>query len=172
MSAPVKDEPAVHLPAAQKTMATLLVMAATMLVVLDSTIANVAIPHMQAALGATPDTVSWVLTSYITATAVGTPITGWLAGRFGRSRLFWVSILGFTIASMLCGLAQSLPISKALTIDATIDGNKVIGGKSALATNGGTAVVGASSQTTIAEDFTAYTLGATWRSGRWSATWA
>ena len=68
------------------------------------------------------------------------------------------------------GLAQSLPISKAITIDATIDGNKVIGGKSALATNGGTAVVGASSQTTIAEDFTAYTLGASWRSGRWSAT--
>ncbi|WP_298169229.1 isopeptide-forming domain-containing fimbrial protein [Novosphingobium sp.] len=68
------------------------------------------------------------------------------------------------------GLAQSLPISKALTLDATIDGNKVIGGKSALATNGGTAVVGASNQTTIAEDFTAYTLGATWRSGRWSAT--
>lgn len=68
------------------------------------------------------------------------------------------------------GLAQSLPVSKALTLDATIDGNKVIGGKSALATNGGTAVVGASSQTTIAEDFTAYTLGATWRSGRWSAT--
>ena len=68
------------------------------------------------------------------------------------------------------GLAQSLPISKAVTIDATIDGNKVIGGKSALATNGGTAVVGASSQTTIAEDFTAYTLGATWRAGRWSAT--
>ncbi|MBY0393897.1 MAG: hypothetical protein K2Q27_11600 [Novosphingobium sp.] len=68
------------------------------------------------------------------------------------------------------GLAQSLPVSKALTLDATIDGNKVIGGKSALATNGGTAVVGASSQTTIAEDFTAYTLGGTWRSGRWSAT--
>ena len=67
------------------------------------------------------------------------------------------------------GLAQSFPVSKALTLDATIDGNKVIG-KSALATNGGTAVVGASSQTTIAEDFTAYTLGATWRSGRWSAT--
>jgi len=68
------------------------------------------------------------------------------------------------------GLAQSLPLSKSVTIDATIDGNKVIGSKSALATNGGTAVVGASSQTTIAEDFTAYTLGATWRSGRWSAT--
>lgn len=68
------------------------------------------------------------------------------------------------------GLAQSLPISKAITIDATIDGNKVIGGRSALATNGGTAVVGAASQTTIAEDFTAYTLGATWRSGQWSAT--
>lgn len=68
------------------------------------------------------------------------------------------------------GLAQSLPISKAVTIDATIDGNKVIGGRSARTINGGTAVVGASSNTTIAEDFTAYTLGATWRSGRWSAT--
>ena len=68
------------------------------------------------------------------------------------------------------GLAQSLPISKSVTIDATIDGNKVIGGKTALSTNGGTAVVGASTQATVAEDFTAYTLGATWRSGRWSAT--
>ncbi|MFM9934580.1 MAG: hypothetical protein ACKVOL_00110, partial [Novosphingobium sp.] len=68
------------------------------------------------------------------------------------------------------GLAQSLPISTAVTLDASIDGNKVIGGKSARATNGGTAVVGASSNTVIAEDFTAYTLGATWRSGRWSAS--
>ena len=110
MSAPSPDQPAVYLPPAQKAIATLLVMGATMLVVLDSTIANVAIPHMQAALGATPDTVAWVLTSYITATAVGTPVTGWLAGRFGRARLFWVSILGFTAASGLCGLAVTLPM--------------------------------------------------------------
>ena len=70
MSSSQQDQPAVYLPPAQKALATLLVMGATMLVVLDSTIATVAIPHMQAALNATPDTVAWVLTSYITATAV------------------------------------------------------------------------------------------------------
>lgn len=68
------------------------------------------------------------------------------------------------------GLAQSLPLSKTVTIDASIDGNKVIGGRSALSRGGGTATVGASTSTTIAEDFTAYTLGATWRAGKWSAT--
>lgn len=68
------------------------------------------------------------------------------------------------------GLAQSLPISKAVTLDASIDGNKVIGGGSALTRGGGTAVVGAAINNVIAEDFTAYTLGAAWRSGRWSAT--
>jgi uncharacterized repeat protein (TIGR01451 family) len=67
------------------------------------------------------------------------------------------------------GLAQSLPIGKHLTIDATVDGNRIIGGRSAFA-NVATATVGAASTVSIAEDFTAYTLGGTWRSGRWSAT--
>lgn len=85
------------------------IMAASLLQVLDSTIANVAIPHMQSALGATADTVTWVLTSYIVASAVAMPITGWLADRIGARRLFIGSVAGFIIASMLCGMAQNLP---------------------------------------------------------------
>lgn len=84
------------------------VMAATLLQVLDTTIANVAIPHMQSTLSATPDTISWVLTSYIIATAVAMPITGWLADRIGSRQLFIWSVAGFVIASMMCGLAQNL----------------------------------------------------------------
>ena len=84
------------------------VMAATLLQVLDITIANVAIPHMQSTLGATPDTISWVLTSYIIASAVAMPITGWLSDRIGSRRLFIWSVAGFVVASMLCGMAQNL----------------------------------------------------------------
>ena len=71
---------------------TVVVMAATMMQVLDSTIANVALPHMQASLGATPDTISWVLTSYIIAAAVATPMTGWLESRVGRRALILISV--------------------------------------------------------------------------------
>lgn len=67
------------------------------------------------------------------------------------------------------GLAQSLPVDKHLTLDASIDGNRVVGGRGYAATTS-TATVGASTSTTVAEDFTAYTLGATWRAGRWTAT--
>ncbi len=84
------------------------VMTASLLQVLDVTIANVAIPHMQSSLGASPDTVSWVLTSYIIASAVAMPITGWLADRVGSRRLFLISVTLFVLASMLCGLAQNL----------------------------------------------------------------
>src|SRR5690606_11898281 len=83
-------------------------MAATLLLVLDITIANVAIPNMQSALSAAPDTISWVLTSYIIASAVAMPITGWLSDRIGSRRLFIFSVIGFVIASMLCGMAQNL----------------------------------------------------------------
>ncbi len=96
-----------------KAVATTLMMAATILVVLDQTIATVALPHMQAALGATPDTASWVLTAYIMATAVATPLTGWLTGRFDRSRMFGVCVLGFTFSSALCGMAVTLPMMVA-----------------------------------------------------------
>ena len=76
--------------------------------VLDTTIANVALPRMQASLGATRETIAWVLTSYIVASAIAIPITGWLADRVGRKRLFVWSVIVFTLASLLCAIAQSL----------------------------------------------------------------
>lgn len=84
------------------------IMAASLLQILDTTIANVAIPHMQSSLGATVDTVTWVLTSYIIASAVALPITGWLADRIGGRQLFIMSVAGFILTSMLCGMAQNL----------------------------------------------------------------
>ena len=107
------DVAAVSIAPLPKAIATALVMAAAILVVLDQTIAAVALPHMQAALGATPETINWVLTSYILATSVGIPLTGWLSGRVGRGRLFGICILGFTISSAICGLAVSLPMMVA-----------------------------------------------------------
>src|SRR5690606_19392443 len=83
-------------------------MVAMIMQVLDMTIANVALPHMQTSLGASQDTVTWVLTSYIVAAAVATPITGWLSDNFGRRRVFLVSVAGFVVASALCGTAFTL----------------------------------------------------------------
>src|SRR3954447_22833188 len=87
---------------------TVCVMLATIMQALDTTIANVALPYMQGSLSATLDQANWVLTSYIVAAAIMTPPTGWLAGRFGRKRLFIAQVAGFTVASILCGAAQSL----------------------------------------------------------------
>ncbi len=84
-------------------------MLATLMYTLDSTIANVALPHMQGSLSASQDEITWVLTSYILATAVATPLAGWLAQKIGRRTMLVWSIVGFTIASMLCGLAQNVP---------------------------------------------------------------
>jgi MFS transporter, DHA2 family, multidrug resistance protein len=84
------------------------VMLASVMQVLDNTIANVALPHIQGSLSSTQDQMSWVLTSYIVAAAIMTPLSGWLASRFGRRRVFLISICGFTLASACCGLAQSL----------------------------------------------------------------
>jgi MFS transporter, DHA2 family, multidrug resistance protein len=84
------------------------VILATLMQALDTTIANVALPYMQGSVSASQDQIDWVLTSYIVAAAIMTPPTGFLAGRFGLKRLFLMSIAGFTVASMLCGMAQSL----------------------------------------------------------------
>ena len=84
------------------------VILATLMQALDTTIANVALPYMQGSVAATQDQIDWVLTSYIVAAAIMTPPTGFLAGRFGLKRLFIVAVTGFTVASMLCGMAQSL----------------------------------------------------------------
>ena len=88
---------------------TLSVMMATIMQALDTTIANVALPRMQGTLSATQDEMGWVLTSYIVAAAITIPLTGWLAGEFGRRRVFLISVFLFTVASALCGLAVSLP---------------------------------------------------------------
>ncbi|HYB55035.1 MAG TPA: DHA2 family efflux MFS transporter permease subunit, partial [Alphaproteobacteria bacterium] len=84
-------------------------MLATVMQALDTTIANVALPHMQGSFSATLDQIAWVLTSYIVAAAIMTPPTGWLAARFGRKRLYLTSVAGFTVASVLCGAAITLP---------------------------------------------------------------
>jgi DHA2 family multidrug resistance protein len=84
-------------------------MLATLMVTLDSTIANVALPHIQGSVSAAQDQITWVLTSYIIATAIMTPLSGWLAQKIGRKRMFLMSIFGFVVASMLCGIATSLP---------------------------------------------------------------
>ncbi|MCW3837528.1 DHA2 family efflux MFS transporter permease subunit [Sphingomonas canadensis] len=96
------------LPVRNRALLTLGVMLATIMQILDTTIANVALPHMQTALGATADTITWVLTSYIIATAIAIPITGWLSDRIGSRNLFLISVVGFVLASALCGMATSL----------------------------------------------------------------
>lgn len=120
----------------QRALITASVMLATIIQTLDSTIANVALPHMQGSLGATQHQISWVLTSYIVASAIFMPLTGYLAGRLGRKRLMLIAVVGFTLTSMLCGLAQNLeqivlfrvlqgvfgavlvPLSQAILLDA------------------------------------------------------
>src|SRR6185295_12140649 len=87
---------------------TVCVILATLMQALDTTIANVALPYMQGSVSASQDQIAWVLTSYIVAAAIMTPPTGYLAGRFGIKRLFLASVAGFTVASMLCGTAESL----------------------------------------------------------------
>ena len=76
---------------------------------IDTTVANVALPHMQTSLGATPETITWVLTSYIVAAAVCMPITGWLSDRFGRKNLYLGAVGLFMITSLLCAMATNLP---------------------------------------------------------------
>ena len=84
------------------------VMFATFMEVLDTTVVNVSLPHSAGNLSATVDEATWALTSYLVANAIILPMTGWLAGVFGRKRLLMTSITGFTMASLLCGLAPNL----------------------------------------------------------------
>src|ERR1700754_4134776 len=93
----------------RRLIATTGLMLATTMNSLDSTIANVALPHIQGSLSASQDQITWVLTSYIVATAIMTPFSGWLSLKIGRKPLFLLSIVGFVAASILCGIASSLP---------------------------------------------------------------
>ncbi len=118
-----------------KMIITLILMLSTIMQAVDTTIVNVALPHMEGSLGATQDQISWVLTSYIVAAAIMTPATAWLAGRMGRTYLLVVSLSGFTVVSLFCGIAASvdqmvffrilqgvfgaalMPISQAILLD-------------------------------------------------------
>ena len=95
-------------PPARRRLITLFVMVGAVMNQIDITIANVALPHMQGSTSASREEITWVLTSYIVASAVGLPLAGWLADRFGRKRLLLGSIIGFTCVSGLCGLATTL----------------------------------------------------------------
>ena len=123
-------------PVANRLMITLAVMSSTLMQVLDTTIVNVALPHMQGELGATSDQISWVLTSYLVSSAIFMPLTGHFTDVLGRRRFLLISIGGFVIASGLCGISQSVaqivafrllqgifgaalvPLSQAIMIDA------------------------------------------------------
>ena len=83
---------------------------ATFMEVLDSSIANVALPHMAGTMGASPEESTWVLTSYLVATAIVLPMSGWLSNVIGRKRFYMASVAIFTVSSLLCGFATSLPM--------------------------------------------------------------
>lgn len=116
MAAAGTPPPTPVLPPATRAVLTAAVMAATVMVVLDSTIANVALPHMQSSLSATQESISWVLTAYILATAVAIPATGWLSDRLGRRGFFTIATLGFTLSSALCGISGSLTMMVAARV--------------------------------------------------------
>lgn len=95
-------------PGFRRNMVTICAMTATIMQALDTTIANVALPYMQGTLSASQDQINWVLTSYIVAAAIMTAPVGWVANRFGRKKVFIVCSAGFTVASVMCGLAQDI----------------------------------------------------------------
>jgi DHA2 family multidrug resistance protein len=102
-----QTDPAQQTP--NRALITVCLMIATLMQALDSTIANVALPYMQGSLSASYDEITWVLTSYVVMAAIMTAPVGWLAMRFGRKNLFIACLVGFTVTSMLCGIAGSLP---------------------------------------------------------------
>jgi len=97
-------------PSVSPWLTAIAVMFGTFMVVLDTTVVNVSLSHIAGSLSASVEESTWVLTSYIAANAIILPMTGWLASFFGRKRLLIISITGFTLASMLCGIAPSLPV--------------------------------------------------------------
>ena len=107
MSAPVRFNPWVI---------AMTVTLATFMEVLDTSIANVALPHIAGSLGATSDESTWVQTSYLVANAIILPMSGWLSTRIGRKRFYMACVVLFTLSSMLCGLATSLPMLIAFRV--------------------------------------------------------
>ena len=115
-TAPAERDPT---QVANRGIITACAMAATLMQALNSTIANVALPYMQGSLSASYDEITWVLTSYVVAAAIMTAPVGWLAARFGQKKLYLASVIGFTVASMACGVATSL---SEMVVDRLIQG--------------------------------------------------
>jgi MFS transporter, DHA2 family, multidrug resistance protein len=105
---PIGAAPAELATASHKWLVALAVMLGTTLEVLDTSIVNVSLPHMQGSFSASVDEIAWVLTSYLVANGIMIPMTGWISSRFGRKRYFMISVAVFVIASALCGAAASL----------------------------------------------------------------
>src|SRR6202790_4268984 len=102
--------PAIWQPKVTPWLAVVVVARAPFLGGLDPRLANVALPHLAGDLGASNDESTWVLTSYLVSNAIVLPISGWLANLFGRKRFFLLCIFAFTVSSLLCGIAPSLPL--------------------------------------------------------------
>jgi len=94
---------------AERWLVAVAVMSSAVMEVLDTSVVNVSLPHIAGSLSATVDESTWVLTSYLVANAIVLPITGWLANYFGRRRLLLTVVTGFTVSSLLCGIAPNLP---------------------------------------------------------------
>src|SRR3984893_3987326 len=107
---PAPAIPAVWKPSHNPWAVALTVTLATFMEVLDTSIANVALPHIAGSLGASSEEATWVLTSYLVSSAVVLPISGWLSNRFGRKRFYMTCVALFTVCSFLCGLANTLPL--------------------------------------------------------------
>src|SRR5436853_5009888 len=95
-------------PAVNPWIVAISVMFGTFMEVLDTTVVNVSLPHIAGSLSATVEEATWVLTSYLVANAIILPLTGWLGNYFGRKRVLMVAVTGFTVSSLMCGLAPNL----------------------------------------------------------------
>src|SRR5712671_6199815 len=108
MAAAIESPSPEHTAPVHKWLIAAAVLLGCALEVLDTTIVNVALPHMQGSFSASVDEIAWVLTSYLVANGIMIPMTGWISARFGRKRYFLFSVMLFVIASALCGAARSL----------------------------------------------------------------
>jgi DHA2 family multidrug resistance protein len=109
-----------------RTLAGLVLALSNLMVVLDLTIANVSVPHIAGNLGISPDQGTWIITSYAVAEAICVPLTGWLAMRFGVVRMFTLSMIGFGLFSVLCGLSSTLTMLVACRIGQGICGGPIM----------------------------------------------
>jgi DHA2 family multidrug resistance protein len=120
------EHPSTALSSARKWMITVSVMLITVMQILDTSITNVALPHMQGSLSTSVEETSWVITSYLAANAIVIPATGWLTGVIGRRRLFLICTTLFTVSSFLSGLAPNLGLLVAMRILQGIGGGPVV----------------------------------------------